>query len=151
MSIFDRFKKPKEQEEKKDIKKPQFKVVKKPVVKEEKVKAEKPKTEKPKVTKKVAKKEYSEAYRVIKRPIVTEKSNDLGFLNKYIFEVFDSANKPEVKKAVQDLYGVQVINVNIIKVRGKKRRLGRHEGWRSGYKKALVTLAQGEKIEIISR
>ena len=150
MGLFDRFKKPKKEEEKKkEIKKPQLKVA--PEAKVQKPKVEKPKAEKPRLTKKVAKKDFSQAWRIIKRPIVTEKSTDLGSLNKYAFEVFDSANKSEVKKAIQDLYGVQVINVNIIKVPGKKRRLGRHEGWRSGYKKALVTLAPGEKIEVTAR
>ncbi len=150
MGLFDRFKK----SEKKEVK---TKVAKKPVVKVapmpkvEKPKVEKPKTDKPKAGKKVIKKEFSQAWRFIKRPIVTEKSTNMESMNRYVFEVADSANKPEIKKVIQDLYGVQVVKVNIVKVPGKVRRLGQHEGWHSGYKKALVTLAQGESIEIIAR
>lgn len=154
MAILDIFKKEKKEEKKEAMKKPSVKVA--PKIKAEKTKSEKPKIEKPKVkkpklVKKVAKKEFSQAYRIIKRPIVTEKSTDLVSLNQYAFEVTDSANKPEVKKAIQDLYGVSVVRVNIVQVPGKTRRLGQHEGWHAGYKKALVTLAQGESIEIIAR
>jgi len=163
MSLLDRFRKPKEEMKKEVSKKPQVKVVPKEKIqkskvekpktekaKSEKTKIEKTKEEKPKI-KRVVKKEFSQAYRIIKRPIVTEKSTDLVSLNQYAFEVVNSANKPEVKKAVQDLYGVQVLRVNIIQVPGKTRRLGQHEGWHAGYKKALVTLAQGESIEVIAR
>ncbi|MDD2753625.1 MAG: 50S ribosomal protein L23 [Candidatus Portnoybacteria bacterium] len=100
----------------------------------------------------VVKKEFSEAYRILHRPMVTEKSFDLsGKLNQYIFEVAPGATKNETKKVIQDLYGVKVIRVNTINVPGKKRRVGGHEGFRSGFKKAIVFLAEGEKIEVISR
>jgi large subunit ribosomal protein L23 len=145
MGLLDRFKKTKKEEKKKEIKKPRVSVVKKAP------KTEKPKAEKPKSTKKITKKEFSGAWQVLKMPIVTEKSTDLNALNQYIFKVANSANKAEIKKAIQDLYGVRVESVNIIKVPGKKRRLGRHEGWRAGYKKAIVFLAPEEKIEILAR
>ncbi len=150
MSIFDRFKKIKPAEKKTVVKKePLVRAAKKPA---KPVKKEtEPKTEKPKAYKKVVKKEFSEAWRILKHPLVTEKSTDLNTFNQYIFKVADRANKTEIKNAVQDLYGVKVVSVNIIKVRGKKRRLGRYEGWRSGYKKAVVFLPPEEKIEIIAR
>lgn len=101
---------------------------------------------------KVVKKEFTEAYRILRHPLVTEKSFNLSSnQNQYIFEVAPSATKNEIKKTIQDLYGVKVWRVNIINVSGKKRRVGKHEGWKSGLKKAIVFLAEGEKIEVISR
>lgn len=94
------------------------------------------------------KKEFSQiAVKILKAPHVTEKAMSLNQENKYIFKVSDEANKPEVKKAIQELYGVKVVDVNIINIPRKKRRLGRSEGFKSGFKKAIVTLKQGEKIE----
>ncbi len=141
MGLLDRFKKTKTDEKKKEVKKPQVSVVKK------ETKPIKEKTS----TRKVAKKEFSNAYLFLNRPMVTEKSVDLNTLNQYVFEVTPNANKVEIKKAIQDLYGVKVDSVNIIKVRGKARRIGRHEGWRPGFKKAIVFLSPGEKLEIIAR
>ncbi|KKS65515.1 MAG: 50S ribosomal protein L23 [Parcubacteria group bacterium GW2011_GWA1_42_7] len=99
---------------------------------------------------KPAKKEFNQAWRVIKCPLVTEKSSGLAGLNKYIFEVYPEANKSEVRKAVRDLYGVNVESVNIINVPGKKRRVGKHTGFHSGFKKAVVSISAGESIEIIA-
>ncbi len=114
-------------------------------------KAEPKEEKKPVKAGRVAKKEFSDAYKVLKKPLVTEKSFVLNNKNQYVFEVMPGANKSEVKKAVQDLYGARVTRVNIINVPGKKRRLGRHEGFKPGFKKAIVCLAPDEKIEIISR
>lgn len=101
---------------------------------------------------KIAKKEFSEAYRILRRPAITEKAFDLsGRLNQYVFEIGDRATKNEVKKAVRDLYGVRVIKVNILNVMGKKRRVGRYIGFRPGRKKAIVFLPTEEKIEAIAR
>ena len=124
---------------------------KKIIVKKEK--AEKPSQveviEKPKTTEKVIKKEFSQiAYKVLKSPHLTEKATNLVTPNKYIFKVIPKANKIEIKKAIQDLYGVKVRDVNLINIPKKRRRLSRTEGWKAGYKKAVVTLAEGEKIEI---
>jgi large subunit ribosomal protein L23 len=139
MSLLDRFKKTEKKTEKKTAKK-------KPAVSGVKQES------KPQPMKKIAKKEFSDAYRILRRPIVTEKSVRLGDKeNQYVFEVFGRVNKKEIKEAVQDSYGVRVERVNIINVPGKIRRRGRQEGFRSGYKKATVFLAEGEKIEIISR
>ena len=99
---------------------------------------------KPKKTSKIA-------YRVLKGPHVTEKATDLTKENQYVFKVFSGVNKFEIKKAVEDLYGVDVASVKITKVLRKKRRLGRIEGWRKGYKKAVVKLQEGQKIEVLPR
>ena len=87
------------------------------------------------------------AYQIIKEPRITEKAGLMMDFNKYMFKVFPEANKIQIKKAVEKLYNVKVKNVNIINVVGKQRRIGRFEGWKSGYKKAIVTLKEG-KIDI---
>ena len=91
------------------------------------------------------------AYRVLEAPQVTEKATDLTKKNQYIFKIFPRANKSEVKKAVNELYGVDVLDVKIIKVPAKKRRLGKIRGWRKGYKKAIVKIKEGQKIEVLPR
>ena len=90
-------------------------------------------------------------YRILKTPQVTEKATDLSKTNQYVFKVFPQANKTEVKKAIENLYGVNVISVKIIKIPSKKRRLGRISGWRKGYKKAIVKIKEGQKIEVLPR
>ncbi|MEK7104087.1 MAG: 50S ribosomal protein L23 [Patescibacteria group bacterium] len=88
---------------------------------------------------------------VLSRPQITEKATLLQEKDQYIFQVFKTATKPEVKKAVQEVYGVNVEKVRIINVDRKKKRLGRTTGWKKGYKKAIVTLQKGQEIEIIPR
>jgi len=85
----------------------------------------------------------------MKQPWVTEKAGDLGALGKYIFIVDRKINKSEVKKAVESIYGVKVENINIISIKGKAKRLGRSLGKTSSFKKAIVTLKQGQKIDIM--
>ena len=68
-----------------------------------------------------------------------------------MFEVWPETNKTEIKKAVEGVYGVDVIKVKIIKVPRKKRRLGRISGFKQGYKKAIVKIKKGQKIEILPR
>ena len=89
-------------------------------------------------------------YKSIKFPHITEKSANLANLNKYIFRVLPNANKTEIAKSIAGFYGVKVESVNIINIHRKKRFLRRHEGYKSGYKKAIVTLRQGDKIELLS-
>ncbi|PIT93182.1 MAG: 50S ribosomal protein L23 [Candidatus Harrisonbacteria bacterium CG10_big_fil_rev_8_21_14_0_10_38_8] len=86
---------------------------------------------------------------LIKNPIITEKATSLTAFNKYAFEVVGTANKSEVKKAIEKAYGVKVIKVHVVNVKSKKRRLGRTVGVKSGYKKAIVTLKEGEKLDIV--
>jgi large subunit ribosomal protein L23 len=90
----------------------------------------------------------SSAYRVLLRPLVTEKGSHLGIQNKYLFEVGYDTNKIEVAKAVESVYGVKPTKVNIIKLAGKVVRRGRFEGRRKNWKKAIVTLPAGKTIQI---
>jgi len=91
---------------------------------------------------------YGNAYKVLLKPLVTEKVSNLGILNKYVFAVATDANKIEVAKAVKEIYGVSPISVNIINRLGKKARYGRISGKRKDWKKAIVTLPKGETIKI---
>ncbi|HHT42978.1 MAG TPA: 50S ribosomal protein L23 [Firmicutes bacterium] len=85
---------------------------------------------------------------IIKRPIVTEKSTDLMAESKYTFEVDIRATKLQIKAAVEEIFGVKVQKVNTSRVKGKLRRMGRHEGYTSDWKKAVVTLQPGHSIEV---
>ena len=86
---------------------------------------------------------------ILVRPLVTEKSTlHLGNENTYAFEVNLKANKKQVKTAIEEFYGVTVADVRTLVVRGKVKRFGRHHAKRSNWKKAYVTLADGESINI---
>ena len=89
-----------------------------------------------------------EARDIIIRPVVTEKSISLMENNKYVFKVALSANKIEIKKAVEEIFKVKVVDVNTVRVKGKEKRMGRSVGRTSDYKKAIVQLAEGDSIEI---
>ena len=91
----------------------------------------------------------SRAYQAVISPHVTEKASNLGALNKYIFKVSKNAGKIEIKNAIEKMYEVEVKDVAVMNVPAKFRRVGRHEGEKPGYKKAIVTLKEGNKIEII--
>ena len=119
------------------------------IEKEKKAIQKKKSLKKEKIKKAVGKSEI--AFKVLRKPIVSEKGTILEKERKYIFKVFPKANKVEIKKAIDELYGTHVEKVNIIKVKRKKRRVGRTEGWKPGYKKAIVSLKKGEKIEVMSR
>ena len=89
-----------------------------------------------------------EIYGTIIRPLLTERSTLLKEkFNQYFFETALSATKPEIKKAVEDLFKVKVGAVRTMVVRGKFRRFGKGGGMRSDWKKAIVTLRQGQKID----
>jgi large subunit ribosomal protein L23 len=90
----------------------------------------------------------SSAYRVLLRPLVTEKGSHLGTENKYLFEVDYNTNKIEVAKAIETAYGVKPTKVNIMKFEGKKVSRGRNMGRRKRWKKAIVTLPKGKTIQI---
>ena len=87
---------------------------------------------------------------IIRRPIIlTEKANVLREkTNQVVFEVIRTANKIEIKDAVQKLFKVKVTAVNTIRVKGKTKRFRGTLGKRSDYKKAIVTLAEGQKIDV---
>ena len=133
MSIFDKLKK-EEGEEKKPKK-------------EEKVEKKEKKESKPKKSSG----KYFDTYKILKEPHVTEKATDLTDNNQYIFKVFPKANKIEVKRAVEDLYDVNVVKVRIVNVPAKPRRLGRTQGEKSGYKKAIVRIKEGQTIELLPK
>ncbi len=88
------------------------------------------------------------AYEIIKRPILTEKSLDQkGMYNKLHFEVDRRANKIEIKKAVEQIFKVDVIDVRTMNVKGKRKRVGRYWTKRPDWKKAIVTIKPGQKVE----
>ena len=86
--------------------------------------------------------------RVIVRPVVTEKTTDMGQSHKYVFEVAVAATKPEIKQAVERFFGVKVVEVRTLNMKGKPKRMGRHEGYRKNWKKAIVTVGTGDKIDL---
>ncbi len=87
-------------------------------------------------------------YAVLLKPIVTEKTTLLTGLDKYVFEVDLRANKNQIKEAVQLAFNVRVAEVNTMKMKGKMKRFGRKVTPRPDWKKAIVTLVPGDKIEI---
>jgi large subunit ribosomal protein L23 len=90
-------------------------------------------------------------YTIIVKPLVTEKSTSLAMANKYIFQVDMRANKPQIKSAVETAFNVTVIDVNVMVMKGKPkggRRAGRRLTYASDWKKAVVTLAADNKIEL---
>lgn len=133
----------------KDIFKKKVKEVK-PVEKPKQVK-EKEIPKEPVSEKKPKEKKTGESYRILKSPHITEKATDLTKKNQYVFKVFPKANKSETKKAIEGLYGVDVISVKIINIPPKKRRLGKISGWKPGYKKAIIGIKEGQKIEVLPR
>jgi large subunit ribosomal protein L23 len=85
-------------------------------------------------------------YEVLRRPIITEKNTALQEQNKYVFEVARVANKHQVKQAVEKAFEVEVIDVNMITVPGKTRRVGKRQAKTSPWKKAIITIEAGQKI-----
>lgn len=91
------------------------------------------------------------ASEIIKRPIITEKSMLLvERQNKYTFSVDKRANKVQIANAIEELFDVKVVKVNTMNVTPKKKRVGQHQGFKPQMTKAIVTLAEGSKIEIFS-
>ena len=88
-----------------------------------------------------------EARDILVRPLITERTTQLMAEGKYVFVVAKAANKIEIAKAVAEVFKVKVAKVNTVNVTGKKKRMGRTEGKRPDYKKAIVKLAPGETIE----
>ncbi len=85
---------------------------------------------------------------IILAPVVSEKSYSLIEVNKYSFKVHPKAHKVQIRQAVEELFDVQVLRVNVVKVKPKPKRRGFHRGVKPGWKKAIVELAEGDKIEI---
>ena len=89
------------------------------------------------------------SYEAVDQPHISEKATYLAEKNQYIFNVSPNFNKNEVKNAVEGIYRVDVLSVNVVKIPAKKRRIGRTEGFRKGYKKAIIKIKEGQKIEIL--
>lgn len=85
---------------------------------------------------------------ILIKPIITEKSTDMMSEGKYTFRVPLKANKYQIRDAVEEIFKVKVEAVNTMRMEGKKKRMGRYEGKRSDWKKAIVTLKEGETIEL---
>ena len=135
-----------------------FKRKKKAVEKKEEKKEEKePETKIPKkettqtVPMKTETLESEIAFRILKAPHITEKATDLAAQNQYVFKVYPRANKSQIKEAIGELYDVDVVGVKIIKVPKKRRMVKGRVGWRKGYKKAIIKLKKGQKIEVMPR
>jgi large subunit ribosomal protein L23 len=90
-----------------------------------------------------------DAYQIIERPLLTEKSMDQSALNKYTFRVAKDANKIEIADAIEQIFQVKVTKVNTLTVKGKKKRVGRFpQGKTADWKKAVVTVADGQTITL---
>lgn len=89
---------------------------------------------------------------VVRKPLVTERFADLRERdNKFIFQVHPHANKHEIRQAIEHYFGVKVTEVRTMNVRGKVKRLGRFSGKRADWKKAIVTLAAGDSIDLFDQ
>lgn len=139
MALLDFLKKKKQIEKAREIKKPVKKTGEVSIEKKPEPGKNAPRTLKAK----------SFAFEAIKQPHISEKASDLSGKDQYIFEVSPNYNKNEIRNAVEGLYGVNVLSVNVIKIPSKKRRLGKTEGFRKAYKKAIVKIKNGQKIEIL--
>jgi len=156
MAIFDFFKKKKKEEKllTKKEKTPEQKTSRVSVKKEEKIVK---KSEKKEERKEERGKKIKFSYNVIKNPHLSEKASYLSEKNQYVFKIaprgFDGRptypNKKEIKEAIEGIYNVDVLSVRTIKIPRKKRRLGRIEGFRKSYKKAIVKIKEGQKIDIL--
>jgi len=110
------------------------------------VKEEKPVEKKESVN---PKKRTGLLYGVVREPHISEKATNLGMIDQYVFKVFPRTNKNEIRKTIEAIYNVDVLEIKIINIPAKKKRLGRSVGLRGGYKKAIVKIKEGQKIEII--
>lgn len=158
MGILDKFTKKKSDDKDEDKKKVSSKPAKVNMSKEEETESvltpdgklvNVPKKDSKKTKKSKVKKENTgNAYKVIMKPLITEKGSYLGANNQYLFEVSPNTNKVEIKKAIFKVYGVTPSKINIMNVAGKSIRYGRTEGKTKNWKKAIVSLPQGQKIDI---
>lgn len=91
-----------------------------------------------------------EARQIIIRPVITERSFDMQEYNRFTFEVAKTASKIEIAKAVEEIFDVKVLKVNTVNVKSKKKRVRNFEGKTRTWKKAIVTLAEGDTIELFA-
>ncbi|MEK7121358.1 MAG: 50S ribosomal protein L23 [Patescibacteria group bacterium] len=88
-----------------------------------------------------------DAYKILKNFYVSEKASLLNGFNQYVFKVFNNANKTQIRKQVGKLFNVKVKSVKVLNMPRKRRDLGKHPGFRSEFKKAIVVLEKGQTIE----
>jgi len=148
MGIFDKLKKSKKPAKEEEVKKPQAKVEVAEAEKKVEPRKEISERKDTDASKKPKDIKYQGAYRVLIKPIVSEKATMLSSQNAYVFEVAPRMNKIEIKKAVQKVYNVTPIKVNIINVMGRNVRYGKTTGRTKNWKKAVVTLKKGETIQL---
>ncbi len=86
---------------------------------------------------------------VVKHPLITEKAVAFGQMGKYIFSIDTHVSSQEARKVIEDHYKVKVVKMNVINVKPKQKRLGRSVGVKPGYKKLIVTLKSGQKLDIL--
>ena len=87
-------------------------------------------------------------YDTIVGPVITEKSTNLSSFNKVVFKVIDTANKKSLKKNIEKIFKVNVIKINTINLKGKIKMVRNIKSFKSGYKKAIVTLKKGQSIDL---
>ncbi len=85
---------------------------------------------------------------VLRKPRITEKAYSMNAENRYVFEVSADASKPQIKRAVESVYGVHVVSVNTVNLPSRTRRFGRAMGRKSGVKKAMVEIKEGESLAL---
>ena len=90
-------------------------------------------------------------FNIIRRPVITEKATSLAEKNQVVFVVAPEATKPEIKAAIEGIFGVKVLAVNTLNAKGKTKRFRGHPGRRPDVKKAFVRLAEGQNIDFTSR
>ena len=151
MSIFSKFKSKKEQvlPDKSTVKEvKELSLASKPEPTLAEMRASKEKEYTASGAKKTKAEDTKESYRLIVKPLITEKGTYLASENKYLFAVSRAANKISIKKAIAALYGVTAVKVNIIKNTGKKVRYGKTRGKTKAVKKAIITIKKGESIQV---
>lgn len=122
--------------------------VKKSAKKSESISATESKPKPVKEAKSKSEKSQKMAYRILIRPLISEKATIGVSLNKYVFEVAPDANKVEIKKAIEEIYGIVPSSVNVLNKSGKNVRFGRYQGRTKSIKKAVVTLKKGDSIKL---
>lgn len=93
---------------------------------------------------------YRTSAEIIKYPVITDKATRLLEKNQYSFIVDRYADKIKIKSAIEDLFDVKVLKINTCNLPRKKKRVGRYIGWKSQYKKAIITLAEGDIINLFT-
>lgn len=115
------------------------------------LKKNKTKEEKPEIKTNPEETKTINDWSVLISPYVSEKSSMLENEGKYVFKVSEKSNKQQIKKAIKDLYKVEIVSVNIVNIPRKKKRVGRYDGHKKGFKKAIVKVKKGQKIDVTSK